>query len=117
MTTATNTPPGKSSACVGASRRAPQKSHSDFCGNPRRITHTVFAAPPSQPNSRNGYATLLLALLLTGCASRAPVVIDSACDRFAVIYPSRQDTMETQRQILIHNRAWRAACIGGKVVP
>lgn len=61
--------------------------------------------------------TLLLALLLTGCASRAPVIIDSACDRFAVIYPSRQDTMETQRQILIHNRAWRAACIGGKVVP
>ena len=102
MTTATNTPPGKSSACVGASRR---------------ITHTVFAAPPSQPNSRNGYATLLLALLLTGCASRAPVVIDSACDRFAVIYPSRQDTMETQRQILAHNRIWRAACTGKKVQP
>ena len=102
MTTATNTPPGKSSACVGASRRT-------GC--------TVFAAPPSQPNSRNGYATLLLALLLTGCTGRAPVVIDSACDRFAVLRPSRQDTMETQRQILIHNRAWRAACIGGKVVP
>lgn len=102
MTTATNTPPGKPSACVGASRR---------------ITHTVFAAPPSQPNSRNGYATLLLALLLTGCASRAPVIIDSACERFAILHPSRQDTMETQRQILVHNRVWRAACAGEKAAP
>lgn len=61
--------------------------------------------------------TLLLALLLTGCASRAPVVIDSACERFAVLRPSRQDTMETQRQILAHNRIWRAACTGKKVQP
>ena len=61
--------------------------------------------------------TLLLALLLAGCASRAPVIIDSACERFAVIRPSRQDTMETQRQILVHNRVWRAACAGEKAAP
>ena len=64
--------------------------------------------------------TLLLALLLTGCAGRAgraPVVIDSACDRFAILHPSRQDTMETQRQILAHNRIWRAACTGQRIHP
>ena len=61
--------------------------------------------------------TILLALLLAGCASRAPVVIDSACDRFAVLRPSRQDTMETQRQILAHNRIWRAACTGQRIHP
>ena len=57
------------------------------------------------------------ALLLVGCASRAPVIIDSACERFAILHPSRQDTMETQRQILVHNRVWRAACAGEKAAP
>nr|DAQ49063.1 MAG TPA: hypothetical protein [Caudoviricetes sp.] len=57
------------------------------------------------------------ALLLVGCASRAPVIIDSACERFAILHPSRQDTMETQRQILVHNRVWRAACAGKGIAP
>ena len=57
------------------------------------------------------------ALLLTSCAARPPVIIDSACERFAVIRPSRQDTMETQRQILVHNRVWRAACTGQRIHP
>ena len=47
----------------------------------------------------------------SGCATTAPVGgPDVACNSFEVIRPSRADTPDTKRQILVHNRTWRTIC-------
>lgn len=51
---------------------------------------------------------VISAFLLSGCARN--VVVDSSCDSFRVIHPSRQDTTETQRQVLAHNKIWEHMC-------
>ncbi|MFZ7175245.1 hypothetical protein ACLSYX_10560 [[Pasteurella] aerogenes] len=38
-------------------------------------------------------------------------MINSACDGFALIKASRQDSTETLRQILVHNQTYRAICM------
>lgn len=38
------------------------------------------------------------------CVEEQPQVIDSFCQRAAIIQPAQADTFETKRQILIHNR-------------
>lgn len=53
---------------------------------------------------------MLIAAALAGCAAKPPVIIDASCASFTVIRPSRADTEETLRQILAHNRTWRALC-------
>jgi hypothetical protein len=35
---------------------------------------------------------------------------DSSCSAFGVIRPSRSDTLDTKRQVLVHNRTWRELC-------
>lgn len=53
--------------------------------------------------------TVTAALLLAGCSAKT-IFIDSACQSFAVIYPSRRDTAETKRQVLAHNRIYEQQC-------
>ena len=58
-------------------------------------------------------AVLLSGFLLTGCAiggleTNGPT--DSACKSFKVIRASKQDTADTRRQVIGHNRAYEAIC-------
>lgn len=40
-------------------------------------------------------------------ATRIP---DVSCTSFQIIRPSRDDTLDTKRQVLAHNNTWRALC-------
>lgn len=53
--------------------------------------------------------------VISGCVStQGPrAVRDTSCTAFQVIRPSRQDTLETKRQVLAHNTIYRKLC-GGK---
>ncbi len=51
---------------------------------------------------------LMLLSWISGCTQT--IVIDSACTSFDIIRPSRKDTLETKRQVLIHNTVWRQQC-------
>lgn len=61
---------------------------------------------------------LLLGLTtaISGCVStKAPrAVPDSSCAAFSIIRPSRQDTLDTKRQVLAHNTIYRKICEGKK---
>lgn len=46
---------------------------------------------------------------VTGC-QYTPVVI-TGCTAFEYIYPSRNDTLETKKQILVHNKVYKSFCI------
>jgi hypothetical protein len=46
---------------------------------------------------------------LAGCVDPPPVVV-SDCDWAEPIFPSRDDTPQTKRQILLHNRKGAAHC-------
>lgn len=53
---------------------------------------------------------LLLALSsMLGCKSTGTIVIDN-CPAFDLIYPSRNDTTETKRQVLNHNETYEKVC-------
>lgn len=62
------------------------------------------------------HACLLLIGLLgasagIGCTTTSGTsVIDTSCRAFKAIKASRTDTEETVRQIVEHNRRWRALC-------
>lgn len=58
-------------------------------------------------------AVLLSACLLTGCATVTPEIADSGCRSFKPISSSKQDTEQTRRQIVGHNRAFDAICSKG----
>lgn len=48
---------------------------------------------------------------ISGCASKGPrAVPDSSCAAFQIIHPSRQDTLDTKRQVLAHNTIYRKIC-------
>jgi hypothetical protein len=52
---------------------------------------------------------------LSGCletTSQPALVSDSSCLAFTVIHPSTEDvlTLDTKRQILAHNKIYRALC-------
>ncbi len=51
---------------------------------------------------------LVMMNLISGCSQT--IVIDSACTSFDIIRPSRRDTVETKRQVVIHNTVWRKQC-------
>lgn len=55
---------------------------------------------------------VLLPLLLTSCQTTVSGGIKSsgACVTFKPILWSKQDTLETAKQVIEHNAAWRAVC-------
>ncbi|ARU65475.1 hypothetical protein BTV20_08635 [Histophilus somni] len=53
---------------------------------------------------------LTVTALLTACNSPTISVINPGCAGFAVIKASRQDTTETLRQIMVHNKTYREIC-------
>lgn len=57
---------------------------------------------------------LFASVLLSGCASRQPLVIDSACTSFKQIFLTEQDiaTMSAPAlaSIIAHNETWAARC-------
>lgn len=58
--------------------------------------------------------------LLTGCASGSIEIngpTDSACKSFRPIRASTQDTAETKRQVIGHNKAYDAICPGQGAPP
>lgn len=57
---------------------------------------------------------LLLLLLLLGACSHKVSVVDKGCYAFALIYPSRADTLDTKRQIYVHNDMWEKTCKRGE---
>lgn len=46
---------------------------------------------------------------LSGCVM-TKAVPDTSCVAFSVIRPSRDDTLETKRQVLAHNTIYRKLC-------
>lgn len=52
-------------------------------------------------------------IVISGCVSTGskPVPV-SNCSSFEIIRPSRQDTLETKRQVLAHNTVYRKVCGG-----
>lgn len=66
------------------------------------------------------YSKLLVIFLMTmltaSCVTRGsgPVVIDTACDWVKPIYLTDHDinvmSKQTKRELLVHNRSWRANC-------
>ena len=51
--------------------------------------------------------------LLTGCNSTTVIKIPT-CSYYDYIYPSRTDTLDTQKQVLIHNEAHEACLAASK---
>lgn len=60
---------------------------------------------------------LVVTSALSGCAfgeriPKASMPINAGCAAFEVIKPDRADTLETKRQILVHNQTYRNRCPG-----
>lgn len=58
---------------------------------------------------------LSVTIAISGCVSnpKAPVPTSGACGAFSIIHPSRLDTPDTKRQVLTHNKIYRATCEKG----
>ena len=54
---------------------------------------------------------MLLAVMLSGCATTSTSVIDTSCEAFGPISHSSKDTDATVDQIIGHNAAWDALCL------
>ena len=55
-------------------------------------------------------AVMLTSCLLAGCSTSGVGIADSACDSFRPISMSKQDTEQTRREIVGHNKAYNAVC-------
>lgn len=55
-------------------------------------------------------AAIIATSALAGCVTTEKGVVDSSCQSFAIIHPSRSDTFDTKRQVLAHNQTYRALC-------
>ena len=57
---------------------------------------------------------LLMSFLLTGCQTMGSAGINTAgsCTIFKPITWSKQDTLETAKQVVGHNAAWKSLCAG-----
>ena len=79
------------------------------------------------PRSRMRYDNMLRAKLMkklmllcgtiiavSGCVStqKTAPVAGADCGAYQIIRPSRQDTLETKRQVLAHNTVYRKLCEG-----
>lgn len=49
-------------------------------------------------------------IAISGCATTRQEAPDVSCSSFSVIRPSRADTLDTKRQVLVHNNTYRALC-------
>ncbi|AON57368.1 hypothetical protein A4212_09980 [Pasteurella multocida] len=47
---------------------------------------------------------------LNACTPKAIYVTNNSCAGFSIIKASKQDSTETLRQILVHNRTYREIC-------
>lgn len=54
----------------------------------------------------------MLPLLTSSCTPTVTSVTTTGCTAFGLIYPSRQDTTETKRQVLAHNLTYEEVCHG-----
>lgn len=49
--------------------------------------------------------------VLSGCVTaKETVVPDSSCAAYKIIRPSQDDTIDTKRQVLVHNTTYRRIC-------
>ena len=55
-------------------------------------------------------ALCLASLLMSSCSQKVISVKTSGCSAFGLIYPSREDTEETKRQVLNHNLTYEKIC-------
>ena len=55
---------------------------------------------------------LVLMIYVSGCSAQPTIVTNTGCSAFGLIYASRQDTVDTQRQILSHNLTYQEICSG-----
>lgn len=57
---------------------------------------------------------LLMSFLLTGCQTMGSAGINTvgSCTIFKPITWSKQDTLETAKQVVEHNAAWKSLCAG-----
>ena len=54
-----------------------------------------------------------LSLIMSGCSWLCPdQPILNGCETFTIIYPSRNDTLQTKEQILKHNLKHEGICNG-----
>lgn len=53
---------------------------------------------------------LITILLLTSCAKTKIYAANNSCAGFAIIKASEKDTLGTLRQVLAHNKTYRAIC-------
>jgi hypothetical protein len=53
-------------------------------------------------------------IAISGCVSsqKAAPVAGADCGAYQIIRPSRQDTLDTKRQVLAHNSVYRKLCEG-----
>ena len=54
----------------------------------------------------------LILLSLTACGTKAGLGIEAACDTFDYVTISQFDTMETVKQVFVHNSKLEAFCGG-----
>jgi len=57
-----------------------------------------------------------ISVALSGCVTTnsnpSVTSVNGACTAFRVINPVKEDTLETKKQVLTHNRTYRAVCGG-----
>ena len=53
---------------------------------------------------------LIAMLLLASCAKTTTYAPNNSCAGFAIIKASEKDTLGTLRQVLAHNKTYRAIC-------
>ena len=58
------------------------------------------------------FSVLALIPLMSSCTPTVTSVTTTGCTAFGLIYPSRQDTTETKRQVLAHNLTYEEICNG-----
>lgn len=58
------------------------------------------------------FGALVLVMLTSSCTPTVTSVTTTGCTAFGLIYPSRQDTTQTKRQVLAHNLTYEEICNG-----
>ncbi len=57
------------------------------------------------------YCIAVVTLLMSNCTPKVTSVTTiSGCHAFSPIYPSRADTEQTKRQVLVHNLTYEEVC-------
>jgi hypothetical protein len=71
---------------------------------------------PSLPRLAKLLMMLTLPLSLVACQTTASVATSKSvsCEAFRPIYWSKLDTLDTQKQAVEHNAAWKSLCVEKK---